>query len=206
MVSKLDKHQKIENKSVFDQMFLNNLIKIIKSQSRLKGSLQISKVISKIKNDSFLKKISIDWEKYLSIFFHYLDQMKKLLKDQIKIVKDEIDIVKELIDDINIQNEFGFNLNQLEDYLTNLKQLLKKSKDNYLSILELFDDFDYMTFREKIGDFNPSPAFSINDQRDNINKFLENNHKIIDYFYKISVNLRIFLTSIFSCFKKFKII
>ena len=186
MVSKLDKHQKIENKSVFDQMFLNNLIKIIKSQSRLKGSLQISKVISKIKNDSFLNKISIDWEKYLSIFFHYLDQMKKLLKDQIKIVKDEIDIVKELIDDINIQNEFGFNLNQLEYYLTNLKQLLKKSKDNYLSILELFDDFDYMTFREKIGDFNPSPAFSINDQRDNINKFLENNHKIIDYFYKIS--------------------
>ena len=33
MGSKLDKHQKIENKSVFEQMFLNNLIKIIKSQS-----------------------------------------------------------------------------------------------------------------------------------------------------------------------------
>lgn len=186
MGSELDKQTKIENKSVFDQMFLNNLIKIIKSQSCLKDRQRISKVISKIKNDSFLNKISIDWEKYLSIFFHYLDQMKKLLKDQIKILKDEIDIVKELIDDINIQNEFGFNLNQLEDYLTNLKQLLKKSKDNYLSILELFDDFDYMTFREKIGGFNPNPAFSINDQRDNINKFSENKNKIIDYFYKIS--------------------
>lgn len=126
MDNELDKQQKTEKKYVFEQMFLNNLIKIIKSQSRLKGRQQINKVISKIKNDSFLKKISIDWEKYLSIFFHYLDQMKKLLKDEIEIIKD-------LIDDINIQNEFGFNLNQLEDYLTNLKQLLKKSKDNYLS-------------------------------------------------------------------------
>lgn len=179
MGSKLDKHQKIENKSVFEQMFLNNLIKIIKSQSSLNGGQQISKVISEINNNSFLSKISIDWEKYLPIFFHYLDQMKKLLKENIKIVKD-------LIDYINIQNEFGFNLNQLEDYLTNLKRLLKELEDNYLSKLESLDDFNYITFREKIGDFNPSPAFSINDQRDNINKFLENNHKIIGYFYKIS--------------------
>lgn len=186
MGSKLDKHQKIENKSVFEQKFLNNLIKIIKSQSCLKGRQRINKVISKIKNDSFLKKISIDWEKYLSIFFHYLDQMKKLLKDQIDIIKDEIEIVKDLIDNVNIQNEFGFNLNQLEDYLTNLKQQLKKSKDNYLSILELLDDFDYMTFREKIDYFNPSLEFCVNNQQDNFNKFLENKHKIIDYFYKIS--------------------
>lgn len=179
MGSKLDKHQKIENKSVFEQMFLNNLIKIIKSQSSLNGGQQISKVISEINNNSFLSKISIDWEKYLPIFFHYLDQMKKLLKENIKIVKDQID-------NINSQKQIEFNLNQPEDYLTNLKQQLKKSKDNYLSILELFNDFNYITFREKIGDFNPSPAFSINDQRDNINKFLENNHKIIGYFYKIS--------------------
>lgn len=130
MDNKLDKQQKIENKFVFEQMFLNNLIKIIKSQSCLKGRQQINKVISKINNNTFLRKISIDWEKYLSIFFNYLDQMKKLLKDQIEIVKDEIEIVKDLIDDINIQIEFGFNLNQLEDYLTNLKQLLKKLKDN----------------------------------------------------------------------------
>lgn len=179
MGSKLDKHQKIENKSVFEQMFLNNLIKIIKSQSSLNGGQQISKVISEINNNSFLSKISIDWEKYLPIFFHYLDQMKKLLKENIKIVKDQID-------NINSQKQIEFNLNQPEDYLTNLKQQLKKSKDNYLSILELFNDFNYITFREKIGDFNPSPAFSINDQRDNINKFLENNHKIIGYFFKIS--------------------
>lgn len=185
MGSKLDKHQKIENKSVFEQMFLNNLIKIIKSQSSLNGGQQISKVISEINNNSFLSKISIDWEKYLSIFFHYLDQMKKLLKNQIKIVKDEIDIVKELIDDINIQNEFGFNLNQLEDYLTNLKQLLKKSKDNYLSILELFDDFDYMTFREKIGYLDPKFKACL-DSFDNYDKFSENNNKMFNYFFKIS--------------------
>lgn len=186
MDNKLDKQQKIENKFVFEQMFLNNLIKIIKSQSCLKGRQQINKVISKINNNTFLRKISIDWEKYLSIFFNYLDQMKKLLKDQIEIVKDEIEIVKDLIDDINIQIEFGFNLNQLEDYLTNLKQLLKKLKDNYPSILDLFDDFNYMVFREKIGYFNPSLEFCVNNQRDNFNKFLENKHKIIDYFYKIS--------------------
>jgi len=60
MGSKLDKQPKIENKFVFEQMFLNNLIKIIKSQSLLKGRQQINKVISKINEDSFLSKISID--------------------------------------------------------------------------------------------------------------------------------------------------
>lgn len=43
-----------------------------------------------------------------------------------------------------------------------------------------------MVFREKIGYFNPSLEFCVNNQRDNFNKFLENKHKIIDYFYKIS--------------------
>lgn len=178
MGSKLDKHQKIENKSVFEQMFLNNLIKIIKSQSSLNGGQQISKVISEINNNSFLSKISIDWEKYLPIFFHYLDQMKKLLKENIKIVKD-------LIDYINIQNEFGFNLNQLEDYLTNLKRLLKELEDNYLSKLESLDDFNYITFREKIGYLDPKFKACL-DSFDNYDKFSENNHKIIGYFYKIS--------------------
>lgn len=178
MDNELDKHQKIEDKSIFEQMFLNNLIKIIKSQSRLKGRQQISKVISKINNNSFLSKISIDWEKYLSIFFHYLDQMKKLLKENIKIVKD-------LIDYINIQNEFGFNLNQLEDYLTNLKRLLKELEDNYLSKLESLDDFNYITFREKIGYLDPKFKACLHSCN-NSHEFSENNHKIIDYFYKIS--------------------
>lgn len=186
MDNKLDKQQKIENQPVFEQKFLNNLIKIIKSQSRLKGRQRINKVISKIKNDSFLKKISIDWEKYLPIFFHCLDQMKKLLKENIEIVKDEIKIVKDLIDDVNIQDEFGFNLNQLEDNLTNLKQQLKKFKDNYPSILEWFDDFNYMAFREKIGHFNPSPSLGINNSWDNFEKFLDNREKILNYFLKIS--------------------
>lgn len=146
MVSKLDKHQKIENKSVFDQMFLNNLIKIIKSQSRLKGSLQISKVISKIKNDSFLNKISIDWEKYLSIFFHYLDQMKNLLIENIEIVKDQIN---------NINSEDEFELNQLEANLTNSKLLLKELEDNYLSKLESLDDFNHHTYGHKLGSLGP---------------------------------------------------
>lgn len=60
MDNELDKQQKIESKFVFEQMFLNNLIKIIKSQSCLKGRQQINKVISEISNDSFLSKISID--------------------------------------------------------------------------------------------------------------------------------------------------
>lgn len=178
MGSKLDKHQKIENKSVFEQMFLNNLIKIIKSQSSLNGGQQISKVISEINNNSFLSKISIDWEKYLPIFFHYLDQMKKLLKENIKIVKD-------LIDYINIQNEFGFNLNQLEDYLTNLKRLLKELEDNYLSKLESLDDFNYITFREKIGYLDPKFKACL-DSFDNYDKFSENNNKMFNYFFKIS--------------------
>ncbi len=178
MRSKLDKQPKIENKSVFEQMFLNNLIKIIKSQSSLNGGQQISKVISEINNNSFLSKISIDWEKYLPIFFHYLDQMKKLLKENIKIVKD-------LIDYINIQNEFGFNLNQLEDYLTNLKRLLKELEDNYLSKLESLDDFNYITFREKIGYLDPKFKACL-DSFDNYDKFSENNNKMFNYFFKIS--------------------
>lgn len=186
MDNKLDKHQKIENQHVFEQMFLNNLIKIIKSQSRLKGRQRINKVISKINHNSFLKKISIDWEKYLPIFFHYLDQMKKLLIENIRIVKDEIKIVKKQIDNINSEDEFKFELNQLEDNLTNLRQKLKKSKDNYLSILEWFDDFNYMTFREKIDYFKLRPALGINDSWDNFEKFLDNREKILNYFLKIS--------------------
>ena len=60
MDNELDKQPKIENKFVFEQMFLNNLIKIIKSQSCLKDRQQINKVISEISNDLFLRTISID--------------------------------------------------------------------------------------------------------------------------------------------------
>ncbi len=178
MDNELDKQQKIENKSVFEQMFLNNLIKIIKSQSDLKGRWQISKVISKINNNSFLSKISIDWEKYLSIFFHYLDQMKKLLKENIKIVKDQIN-------NINHQKQFEINLNQLEYYLTNLKQLLKELEDNYLSKLESLDDFNHQTFGEKLYSLVPEFMICLHSCN-NSHEFSENNHKIIDYFYKIS--------------------
>lgn len=178
MDNELDKQQKIENKSVFEQMFLNNLIKIIKSQSDLKGRWQISKVISKINNNSFLSKISIDWEKYLSIFFHYLDQMKKLLKENIKIVKDQIN-------NINHQKQFEINLNQLEYYLTNLKQLLKELEDNYLSKLESLDDFNHQTFGEKLYYLVPEFMICLHSCN-NSHEFSENNHKIIDYFYKIS--------------------
>lgn len=178
MGSKLDKQLKIENKSVFEQMFLNNLIKIIKSQSCLKGSQQISKVISKINNDLFLSKISIDWEKYLSIFFHYLDQMKKLLKQNIEIVKDQID-------NINSQKQFKFELNQLEDNLTNSKLLLKELEDDYLSKLESLDDFNHHTYGYKLGSLGPKFMICLHSCG-NYGEFLENNDKIFTYFLKIS--------------------
>lgn len=178
MDNELDKQQKIENKSVFEQMFLNNLIKIIKSQSDLKGRQWINKVISKIKNDSFLRKISIDWEKYLPIFFHYLDQMKKLLKENIRIVKDQIN-------NINSQKQFEFNLYQLEANLTNSKLLLKELEDDYLSKLESLNDFNYQTYGYKLGPLASKFMICL-DSCGNYNKFSENNKKISTYFLKIS--------------------
>ncbi len=178
MDNELDKQQKIENKSVFEQMFLNNLIKIIKSQSCLKGSQQISKVISKINNDLFLSKISIDWEKYLSIFFHYLDQMKNLLIENIEIVKDQIN-------NINSQKRLGFNLYQIEANLTNSKLLLKELEDDYLSKLESLNDFNYQTYGYKL-DPLASEFMICLDSCGNYNKFSENNKKISTYFLKIS--------------------
>lgn len=178
MDNELDKQPKIENKFVFEQMFLNNLIKIIKSQSCLKDRQQINKVISEISNDLFLRTISIDWEKYLSIFFHYLDQMKNLLIENIEIVKDRIN-------NINIQIELGFNLNQLEHNLTNLKQLLKELEDDYLSKLESLDDFNHHTYGNKLGSFSLKFTIYLNSCG-NYNKFSENNDKISTYFLKIS--------------------
>lgn len=178
MDNELDKQPKIENKFVFEQMFLNNLIKIIKSQSCLKDRQQINKVISEISNDLFLRTISIDWEKYLSIFFHYLDQMKNLLIENIEIVKDRIN-------NINIQIELGFNLNQLEHNLTNLKQLLKELEDDYLSKLESLDDFNHHTYGNKLGSFGLKFKIYLNSCG-NYNKFSENNKKISTYFLKIS--------------------
>lgn len=178
MDNELDKQQKIENKFVFEQMFLNNLIKIIKSQSDLKGRRQISKVISEINNNSFLNKISIDWEKYLPIFFHYLDQMKKLLKQNIEIVKDQIN-------NINSQKWFEFNLYQLRDNLTNSKLLLKELEDDYLSKLESLNDFNYQTYGYKLGPLASKFMICL-DWCGNYNKFSENNDKISKYFLKIS--------------------
>lgn len=178
MDNELDKQQKIENKSVFEQMFLNNLIKIIKSQSDLKGRWQISKVISEINNNSFLSKISIDWEKYLPIFFHYLDQMKNLLIENIEIVKDQIN-------NINSQKRLGFNLYQIEANLTNSKLLLKELEDDYLSKLESLNDFNYQTYGYKL-DPLASEFMICLDSCGNYNKFSENNKKISTYFLKIS--------------------
>lgn len=178
MDNELDKQPKIENKFVFEQMFLNNLIKIIKSQSCLKDRQQINKVISEISNDLFLRTISIDWEKYLSIFFHYLDQMKKLLKQNIEIVKDQID-------NINSQKQFKFELNQLEDNLTNSKLLLKELEDDYLSKLESLNDFNYQTYGYKLGPLASKFMICL-DWCGNYNKFSENNDKISKYFLKIS--------------------
>lgn len=178
MRSKLDKQPKIENKFVFEQMFLNNLIKIIKSQSHLNGGQQISKVISEINNNSFLNKISIDWEKYLPIFFHYLDQMKNLLIENIEIVKDQIN-------NINSQKWFEFNLYQLRDNLTNSKLLLKELEDDYLSKLESLNDFNYQTYGYKLGPLASKFMICL-DWCGNYNKFSENNDKISKYFLKIS--------------------
>lgn len=178
MDNELDKQQKIENQHVFEQMFLNNLIKIIKSQSRLKGRQWINKVISEINNNSFLSKISIDWEKYLPIFFHYLDQMKKLLKENIRIVKDQIN-------NINSQKRFEFNLYQLEANLTNSKLLLKELEDDYLSKLESLNDFNYQTYGYKLGPLASKFMICL-DSCGNYNKFSENNDKISTYFLKIS--------------------
>lgn len=178
MDNELDKQQKIENQHVFEQMFLNNLIKIIKSQSHLKGRQRINKVISKIKNDSFLNKISIDWEKYLPIFFHYLDQMKNLLIENIEIVKDQIN-------NINSQKWFEFNLYQLKDNLTNSKLLLKELEDDYLSKLESLNDFNYQTYGYKLGPLASKFMICL-DSCGNYNKFSENNDKISTYFLKIS--------------------
>lgn len=178
MDNELDKQPKIENKFVFEQMFLNNLIKIIKSQSCLKDRQQINKVISEISNDLFLRTISIDWEKYLSIFFHYLDQMKKLLKQNIEIVKDQID-------NINSQKQFKFELNQLEDNLTNSKLLLKELEDDYLSKLESLDDFNHHTYGYKLGSLGPKFMICLHSCG-NYGEFLENNDKIFTYFLKIS--------------------
>lgn len=178
MDNELDKQPKIENKSVFEQMFLNNLIKIIKSQSDLKGRWQISKVISKINNDLFLRTISIDWEKYLPIFFHYLDQMKNLLIENIEIVKDQIN-------NINSQKRLGFNLNQLEHNLTNLKQLLKELEDDYLSKLESLDDFNYQTYGYKLGSFGLKFTIYLHSCG-SYGEFSKNNKKIYTYFLKIS--------------------
>lgn len=172
MDNELDKQQKIENKFVFEQMFLNNLIKIIKSQSCLKDRQQINKVISEISNDLFLRTISIDWEKYLPIFFHYLDQMKNLLIENIEIVKDQIN-------NINSQKRLGFNLNQLEHNLTNLKQLLKELEDDYLSKLESLDDFNYQTYGYKLCSLAPKFTIYLNSC-DNSDKFSKNNKKISD--------------------------
>lgn len=178
MNNELDKQPKIENKFVFEQMFLNNLIKIIKSQSCLKDRQQINKVISEISNDLFLRTISIDWEKYLPIFFHYLDQMKNLLIENIEIVKDQIN-------NINSQKRLGFNLNQLEHNLTNLKQLLKELEDDYLSKLESLDDFNYQTYGYKLGSFGLKFTIYLHSCG-SYGKFSKNNEKIYTYFLKIS--------------------
>lgn len=178
MDNELDKQQKIENKFVFEQMFLNNLIKIIKSQSCLKDRQQINKVISEISNDLFLRTISIDWEKYLPIFFHYLDQMKNLLIENIEIVKDQIN-------NINSQKRLGFNLNQLEHNLTNLKQLLKELEDDYLSKLESLDDFNYQTYGYKLGSFGLKFTIYLHSCG-SYGEFSKNNKKIYTYFLKIS--------------------
>lgn len=178
MNNELDKQPKIENKFVFEQMFLNNLIKIIKSQSCLKDRQQINKVISEISNDLFLRTISIDWEKYLPIFFHYLDQMKNLLIENIEIVKDQIN-------NINSQKRLGFNLNQLEHNLTNLKQLLKELEDDYLSKLESLDDFNYQTYGYKLGSFGLKFTIYLHSCG-SYGEFSKNNEKIYTYFLKIS--------------------
>lgn len=176
MDNELDKQQKIENKFVFEQIFLNNLIKIIKSQSCLNDKKRINKVISEISNDSFLSKISIDWEKYLSIFFYYLDQMKKLLEEDIEIVKNQIEI-------INKQKEF--ELDQLDDNLINSKKLLEILEDNYLSKLESLDDFNYKTFGEELSSLASKFIICLNSCY-NLGKFSNNNDKICNYFLKIS--------------------
>ncbi len=104
--------------------------------------------------------------------------MKNLLIENIEIVKDQIN-------NINSEDEFKFELNQLEANLTNSKLLLKELEDNYLSKLESLDDFNHHTYGNKLGSFGLKFTIYLNSCG-NYNKFSENNKKISTYFLKIS--------------------